>query len=324
MVGTLRLAWPSAASGDGRHSDVPPVTPPEDGVQLPLIALAVTLAAMLVPAAYLTSPTAIAATCAALLLGGLPHGALDLAVLRRDARSRTAQMIILYLGLAAMMFGTWQIAPSLALALFLAMAMVHFSEDWTATDHPFFALGIAVATLAAPSLLHHEQLAGLFVLIAGDPAAARLADALLLVAPIAAASASLAITLLWNTGQRLAAVNAACALVAMTALPPVTGFAIYFCLIHSPMHFRAGVNRLAPAVGVARSTIFATLGGLAIALTTLHFLPTADSSGGLFAASFMTLSILTLPHMLVPLMIRHPALSVLFWPPRQSAGSRRP
>lgn len=320
----LRLPGSSDANTSGRHGDVPPLTCLGGAARFSSIAMLVTLAAMLVPADLLTSPGAITATCAALLLGGLPHGALDLAVLRREAPRRMAQMLMLYLGLAAMMFGAWQIAPSLALALFLAMAVTHFAEDWTATEHPFYALGLSVATIAAPALFHHEELAGLFVLIAGDPAAGRMADVLLLIAPVAAACALLAMLLLWKAGQRVAATSAACALAAMTALPPITGFAIYFCLLHSPTHFRAGLTRLVPAVGVKRSTIVATLGGLAMTLAMLQFLPITDPSGRLFVASFMTLSILTLPHMAVPLIVRHLGVSAQFWPPRRSAGSRPP
>ena len=299
----LRLPGSSNAKVIGRHGDVPPVTCLDDGARIPSIALLVTLAALLVPADLLTSPTMITATATALLIGGLPHGALDLAVLRREAQHRTTLVITLYVGLAAMMFAAWQIAPSLALALFLAMAMTHFAEDWAVAEHPFFALAISVATLSAPALFHHAELAGLFMLFAGEPAAARLADTLLLAAPAAAACALLAMLLLWQANHRATAVNAACALAAMVALPPVTGFAIYFCLIHSPRHFRAGLGRLAPAAEIARPTIVATLGGLAIALVTLQFLPTDDPSGGLFVASFMTLSILTLPHMAVPLIV---------------------
>ena len=231
------------------------------------------------------------------------------AALRREAGPRTARVIMLYLSLAGVMFVAWQVAPSLALALFLAMAMAHFAEDWSAADHPFFAIGISVATLAAPALLHRAELAGLFVRVAGDPAAARLADALLLIAPVAAACALLAILLLWSAGQRPIAVHAGCALTAMIALPPITGFAIYFALIHSPAHFRAGLIRLAPETGVSPSTIFATLGGLGIALATLYFLPMPDFSDRLFVASFMTLSILTLPHMAVPFFVGRLTLS---------------
>ena len=304
MIGMLHLIESSNATAIGRHGNVPPVSCFNDQAGYPLIALIITIAAMLIPANLLTSSAMTTATCVTLLIGGLPHGALDLAVLRRDAEHRIALVICLYLGLAAAMFATWQVAPTLALALFLAMAMAHFAEDWSDSEHPFFALGIALAILSAPALFHHQAMGELFVLLTGEPNAVGLADTLLLVAPAATACALLAILLLWNGGYRATAANAACALAAMVVLPPVTGFAIYFCLIHSPSHFRAGLKRLAPATGVTRPTIVATLGGLAIAVAAFHFLPASDPSSGLFVASFMTLSILTLPHMTVPLIIR--------------------
>ncbi len=304
MIGMLRLIESSTDRATGRHGNVPPFSCFNDHAGNPSIALFITIAAMLIPAKLLTSPAAITATCATLLIGGLPHGALDLAVLRHDADRRLALVVCLYLGLAALMFATWQVAPTLALALFLTMAMTHFAEDWSGAEHPFFAFGIAVSLISAPALFHHQAMGELFVLLTGAPDAAGLADAMLLVAPAAAACALLAILLLWHGGYRATAVNAGCAVAAMILLPPITGFAIYFCLIHSPAHFRAGLRRLPPATGVTQSTIVATLGGLTIAVAALQFLPVADSSSRLFVASFMTLSILTLPHMTVPLIIR--------------------
>ena len=262
----------------------------------------------------------IAATSVALLIGGLPHGALDLAMIHRTAHHRSLFVVSLYLGLSLLMFGAWQTAPSLALAVFLTIAMAHFAEDWSAADHPFFALAMSAAVIAAPALFHHQSVARLFVLLTGTEAAAVLADSLLLIAPVAAACATVAIMLLWTGGRRLTAINAGCALCAMTLLPPVIGFAIYFCLIHSPMHFRAGMARLAPATGVARLTVVATLGGLAIATVAFFFLPGAEPSSRIFAASFMTLSILTLPHMAVPLILsRLPTVA----PRQRSAGNPR-
>lgn len=309
MIGMLRPFESSNARAIGRYGNVPPVTHLNDRAGPSPLALLCTMAALVVPAQLLTGPSMITATCAALLIGGLPHGALDLALLRRDADQRMALVIGLYLALVAVMFATWLAAPTLALALFLVMAMAHFAEDWSNAEHPFFALGISVASLSAPALFHHEAVSGLFVLLTGDKAATSLADTLLLVAPSAAACALLAILLLWNRGHRATAANAACALTAMIVLPPIIGFAIYFCLIHSPTHFRAGLRRLAPSTGIARPTIIATLGGVAIALAAFPFLPAAGPSSRLFMASFMTLSILTLPHMAVPLIVRRLRLS---------------
>ncbi|MEO6580437.1 MAG: Brp/Blh family beta-carotene 15,15'-dioxygenase [Sphingomicrobium sp.] len=309
MVGILGLIESSNANGFGRHRNVPPASDSTHPPIYPAIAVIVTIVAALVPTDRLTGPTVITATCSAILIGGLPHGALDLAVLRRDACDGIAMVIGLYLSLAAIMFAIWQIVPVLALAVFLAMAMTHFADDWSDSEHPFFALGIAVALLSAPTLFHHGAVSGLFVLLSGKPAASVLADTLLLVAPAAVACAMLATLLLWHGGHRVTAVNAVSALAAMILLPPITGFAIYFCLIHSPSHFRAGLRRLGSASSVSQSTIVATLGGLAIALATVQFLPLADPSSRLFAASFMTLSILTLPHMAVPLILRRLGLN---------------
>jgi len=308
MIAGLHLNGLSKTEPIGRHR-VPPVTGVNARGGYPLIGLLLIIVASLTPDALLSSPIMITATCSALLIGGLPHGALDLAILRRDAAQRMPSVLALYLGLAAVMALMWQIAPAVALALFLIMAMTHFAEDWSDSEHPFFALGIAIASLSAPALLHHQALSDLFVLLTGEPGAARLADTLLLVAPAAAACALLATLLLWHSGHRQSAVNAACALSAMLLLPPLTGFAIYFCLIHSPVHFRAGLSDLAPGSDVTRLTVVATFGGLAIALAALQFLPIAEPSSRWLVASFMTLSILTLPHMAVPLLLRRLGLS---------------
>ena len=305
MISMVRLSQSSNARVIGRRGNVPPLSHSTDRAGYPVIAAIITSAALLTPANLLISPAMITATCAALLIGGLPHGALDLAVLRRDARHQIARVVSIYLILAAAMFTTWQVAPSLALALFLGMAVVHFAEDWAACEHPFFAIGIAVSLMSAPALLHHQAMGELFALLTGTPDAAQLADALLLVAPVAAACALLAMVLLCNSGHRATAGNAACAIAAMILLPPITGFAIYFCLIHSPAHFRAGLSCLPPRTSVASPTIVATLGGLAIAVVAFQFLPVAAPYTRLFAASFMTLSILTLPHMAVPFLIRY-------------------
>ncbi|MEP7316806.1 MAG: Brp/Blh family beta-carotene 15,15'-dioxygenase [Sphingomicrobium sp.] len=311
MIGNVRLSKSSNANVTGRHGNVPPFFGSTKASH-PSIALVVTLMALLAPAHLLTSPAMIAATCATLLIGGLPHGALDLAILRRGAGRQTALVVSLYLILAAVMLAAWMVTPTLALALFLGMAIIHFAEDWSETEHPFFAIGVAASLISAPAIFHHQVLGELFVLLTGKPDAARLADALLLVAPLTAACTLVAIFLLWNGGYRATAWNAGVAFMAMAALPPITGFAIYFCLVHSPVHLRAGLTRLRPERGTAQLTFVATLGGIAIALAAFQFLPGISPSSRVFAASFMTLSILTLPHMAIPFFTRQSGLFAPF------------
>ena len=245
--------------------------------------------------------------CLALLVFGLPHGTFDLALLRPagGASFRSASslaVVALYLGCAAAAYLGWRVGPLFALAGFLAMAVAHFAEDWDACGSRFIACGIAAAIVSAPSILHLDQLRGLFALLTGDAAAAVLADMLLLVAPVTTAVALIGWVLLWQAGQRALAVSASCALGAMLLLPPVPGFALFFCCVHSPIQFRqhAGLLGLHGVKQWGGIVVPLSLAGLGIAAAVFIENGNASIPANLFATSFMTLSILTVPHMLMP------------------------
>ena len=57
----------------------------------------------------------------------------------------------------------------------VVVAVVHFSEDWDAGGSAFLAQGMAAALLCAPSFLHIDDMAELFVALTGAAAAATLA-----------------------------------------------------------------------------------------------------------------------------------------------------
>jgi len=240
----------------------------------------------------------------ALLFIGLPHGSFDLALLRRaGAAGSTMYLVMLYVGCAAVMYLAWRAAPVLALAALLSMAVVHFAEDWEACGSRFIATGIAAATVAAPALLHGTSLRALFTALTGDPGAAFLADVLLLVAPVAILVALVGIGVLWQTNRRRLAVSAGCGLAAMLLLPPVAGFALFFGLVHSPMQFRSHADALGlKGVNQWRGIVVPiSLGGLGVAGAVFVLDNLIAMTTSVFAVSFMTLSILTVPHMLVPL-----------------------
>ncbi len=242
------------------------------------------------------------ALCGSALALGLPHGALDLAHLRR-APVGFGPAIALYLAVAGMVYALWRFDAVVALAAFLALAVRHFAEDWQGTLPEPFATGTSLAVLTAPALFHHETLAALFALVAGAPAAAGLADAALLLAPVTVVLASCGIALLWQHGEREHAVETVTALVAMIALPPLLGFALFFALMHSPRHFAQGSVALR---GVDSFNILVTIGfaggvALAAAIYGAGSFPTA--SAGVISTVFVTLSVLTLPHMTIPALL---------------------
>jgi Brp/Blh family beta-carotene 15,15'-monooxygenase len=256
----------------------------------------------------LSGSTALLGACAAILVFGLPHGALDIELIRRRGTSNhgLASILAVYLGIAAMTAVAWLIAPVAALFGFIVIAVVHFAEDWDAVRSRFLATGLAVALIAAPAMLHRSEVAAIFVALTRAPAAARVADGLQLVAPVALAVAAAGILAMVAAHRFIAAAAAAASLIALLALPPVTGFAVFFCLFHSPRHF-VGALLATQRWRIARwIPVVVPVTGAALAIVTGIYL----LHGGLAvpqrltAATFMALSILTVPHMLAPALLQ--------------------
>jgi Brp/Blh family beta-carotene 15,15'-monooxygenase len=243
--------------------------------------------------------------CLPLLIVGLPHGTLDLELIKRSRGGGGVSMpvlLLLYLGLAAAMYALWRIAPLAALVAFLLTAALHFAEDWREADQPFLAQGAAVALLAAPALGHHSELAALFVALSGAEGAALIADIMLMIAPVGLAVGGVTIVRLWTRGRRAQAAVTATTFAAMIALPPVIGFALFFCVHHSPRHLREAWSDLTTARPGRYMPVVAglTVAALGIAAALFAVETRADATAQIVAASFMTLSILTVPHMAVP------------------------
>lgn len=245
--------------------------------------------------------------CALLLLFGLPHGTLDLELLRRrDGRPGLLVLLVGYGMCAAAMFALWQWTPTVALLVFVAIAVEHFAEDWDAMNSRFFEYGTAVALIVTPALLHRPALAAIFETLTGTASAGALGDVMLLFTPVAGLLAVAGAGLLWQRGYRPRAVGLAAALVAEALLPPVIGFALFFCFVHSPQQLRQGISRVRRPTREAwlRIILPLTLAALglaaAIGATALHVSLHASA----LRASFVTLSVLTLPHMVLPYAVR--------------------
>lgn len=255
----------------------------------------------------LAGASATMAACGAILVIGLPHGTLDLELFRQDQPGAPRPLVLgLYLGFAGVMAVAWFASPIAALALFYALAVAHFGEDWSRTGSEFLARGMALAMLVLPALTHPFELTELFAALVGTDASAVFVDLLRLVAPVATLVAMVAMGLLWSTGARAEALGGGTGLVAMTLLPPVVGFALFFCLSHSPRHLRDGLAALSTHSTRGQGTVILllTLAASGIAAIVYGLSGSLPVSERLAAASFMTLSILTLPHMAVPMALR--------------------
>lgn len=207
-----------------------------------LAALPLAATALLAP-----GPRLVAALVAIILLG-VPHGALDGEIARTLLRPHLGRLWFVvfsapYLALCALVLLCWGVAPLATLAGFLFLSVLHFgAEDAPGGD----ALERAFrggAPIALAVLLHPAATSHLFGTVAGVGLAALpgwMTGAALLWLLSAAfwfCRALFAFLFAPGAARPLAVLAEPTLMLALFAvLPPITAFAIYFVGIHAPCH----------------------------------------------------------------------------------------
>ena len=179
------------------------------------------------------------AILAAIVLLGVPHGALDGEIARPLLKPAVGTgwfpvFALPYLALVACVLIAWRVAPLSTLAAFLAVSVVHFGlED--AGPKPLEAAVRGALPIAAPMLLHATATIHVFATVAmvqlAGPPVWLLAGAWLWAGAV----------VLWTARQvwlrQWRALMEPLGLVALFALlPPLTAFGIYFVAVHAPRH----------------------------------------------------------------------------------------
>lgn len=287
-----------------------------------VVACAAAAALLAAPWLWGVPPGALAVGATALVLLGVPHGAVDHRVARPMLRPRLARRLpsalgarserllgpgwfaafsVPYLGLAAVILGAWLVAPALSLVAFLVVSVLHFGTEDAEGRGPVALLARGGAPVALPILLHPERTARFFEILGGNEATfAGLQVAAWAWTPVAALH--LLRLVQRGAGRELLEVGAVGA--AFAALPPLAGFAFYFLVVHSPRHMVELARRHAPrdagrgwAWALRRSlpltAVTFALGGLVVA--------GLDGSGEerFLRATFWGLAALTVPHMIL-------------------------
>lgn len=199
---------------------------------------AAALGVAMIVRAPLSQPAAIALATVVMIGGGLPHGAFDIALLRRAAsldRPALALAVGGYAAIVALMALLSIAAPLLALVLFLAVSAYHFGEDWQMLDVPLLRFAAGAAVIAAATLGHPTGVAALFVGMS-DARAAVVAKVIIAAAPVALLVTLVGVGTAWRNGDRQWAAAMALCLVLLVLLPPVAGFALFFVFLHAPRH----------------------------------------------------------------------------------------
>ena len=241
---------------------------------------------------------------------GLPHGAFDGAIARHLGYARTLggliKFITVYLGLAAAVVAFWVWQPGLALALFLLISALHFgSGDATAASGIARAVQIAAhggVAVFGISLFHLQQVTPLYAALAnGDVMLAVMMTEIfpLFIMPVAALYLISAIR---DAGLRPRLVELALLCLLLSVVPPLVGFAMYFCVIHTGRHMRHIWSRVrsqtAPRYVLLQAAWF-TLASWGVGAIILLWLDSGNISQDLLRVVFIGLAALTVPHMLL-------------------------
>ena len=241
---------------------------------------------------------------------GLPHGAMDGALAAHfgwmESKKKAASFLLGYVAMAALVVGFWFVAPAISFIIFLAISMFHFGKgDVNDSNKQFMAIeslargGLVIAGI---SQFHAADADSIFVALVGlDTELVWL----FLDAALAVTIACCGITLAAKKGEergRFFGEIAGLTLI-FGILPPLVGFSIYFCLIHSMRHFATMRAMLADTISklqITRTTVLFSAMCWAVGLI---ILAQQSSNVGLEPALlqvvFIGLAALTVPHMML-------------------------
>ena len=174
-----------------------------------------------------------------ILVLGVPHGALDIVFVRQlvDIRSTAGWCLFTtaYLSAAASVVVLWWLSPGLFLAAFLLISVFHFSGDPNGETPAIVRTLYGGAVILCPLVLHVSDVTRLFTFLAGLPAAQTIVAALEWAAwPWLGAIGLAATAGLKRVPARSVELLSVTAL--LTFLPPLIGFTIFFCGMHSARH----------------------------------------------------------------------------------------
>ncbi len=237
----------------------------------------------------------------AVMLAGLPHGALDPLVsnylIGESSFRRTSLFYLSYLLKAGMAFIFWLWQPEIMLLLFFVFSAWHFSDDWRETLPRLYQIGVGISMVVLPIFFQPLETALLFSYLGADWPEPMIRSVSFLPGIFCCVIMFLAIA--YTTRNRpwvSVELLSLCGLAALTS--PLIFFSVYFCLLHSPRHIIKVVKVL--KISARKALLYAivfTFLAVVVALFALASRVEIASASGLTQAVFIGLFCLTVPHM---------------------------
>ena len=256
------------------------------------------------------------AALAAVVVIGVPHGAFDGAVASHLGLAatwrRTALFIMAYLGIAALALGVWMLFPVPSLCAFLAYSLVHFGlGDLRPADVTlpqvqrylkiFLYGGLSIVLIPA---MHWQDVSALFKMLTGGVEVEILGQVMrYLGITWGVLFIWFSVMVLRGKQDKFSLTELYLTAIMMVLLPPLVGFAIYFCAIHSRKHFQLiwqklwQTNDSKPLLKLA--IIFSLASWLMMAIAIALETNLGDFDGAVIRVVFIGLSCLTIPHMML-------------------------
>jgi Brp/Blh family beta-carotene 15,15'-monooxygenase len=180
----------------------------------------------------------------AVILLGLPHGALDFAVaksLKLFSTSISALIFITaYTAIAAFSIIFWISFPAAALTIFLCVSVYHFSADWRASMPRYAGISLATIIICGPAMVYSSVVLTLFTaLLLSNEAANWIIQGMRLTFSISLLGFLYFLVSLVRSNKTFSKWRIAewmSLLISSLVFIPLLHFGLYFCLLHSPKH----------------------------------------------------------------------------------------
>jgi Brp/Blh family beta-carotene 15,15'-monooxygenase len=260
------------------------------------------------PAIMLDMPSLIALFFVVLI--GLPHGAFDGAVAVYLGVGRTVRSLLVfcigYCLLAAVVVLLWIQFPAAMLIVFLLISAIHFGwGDATSISGAGFAIQVVIhGTLPVfgIAVFHADEVQSLFNLISDGGAAPALFLAQL-ICWLVAGLLPVYVVFAWrDRSMRRRFIEGLGLAVTLALLPPLVGFALYFCLFHTARHMAhiwQNLTTVMPLRQVYWQAAIFTLSSWGAGVLVLVWLDSGDITADLMRVIFIGLAALTVPHMIL-------------------------
>ncbi len=272
------------------------------GLTFCVLSAVTSLSVLLLPP--LTDRVELALISGLILTLGVPHGALDTIFARQVYRLRSPVSwllaALLYTVLAALVVGIWWLSPTVFLCGFLLVSIGHFSGDPEPGVRMFTRVMYAGAVIVLPCLRYEADVARQFGFLAGSGSGVALAAALSALAwPWLAGSLGAAVSELHHNTR--ASVELLAVVLLAVFAPPLVGFAVFFCGMHSARHV-IRTYHYANSSSIRLLISAALLPMLLVVVAAIAgwlFLDHRSPSRAVSQFLFVGLAALTVPHMLL-------------------------